>query len=204
MLGEKGVYYSRAKRGGRQRHRKWVVAKEQDGYSMRGMANIDSQRCIRSRGGLNRAGKPAACTTNGFETLRDAEWSAIKRVKRANLSLLARSQGPVECESLPRSGISYTRRLLPPPSMMNEPSSKVESSSSSPAVPGMFVGRPHYKNCYRHLARPPPPSLGVSPNMMNRLIDQHSCKDCNAIYLPSPFLCISPLPPRPTPSSDID
>jgi hypothetical protein len=101
---------------------------------MRGMANIDSQRCIRSRGELNRAGKPAACTTNGFETLRDAEWSAIKRVKRANLSLLARSQVPVECESLlPRSAISYTRRLLPPPSMMNEPSSKVESSSS-PAV----------------------------------------------------------------------
>lgn len=120
--------------------------------------NIDSQRCIRSRE-LKRAGKPAACT-NGFETLRDAEWSAIKRVKRANLSLLARSQVPVECESLPRSAVSYTRRLLPPPSMMNEPSSKVESSS--PAGPGMFVGRPHYKNCYRHLARPPPLFEGLA------------------------------------------
>jgi hypothetical protein len=42
--------------------------------------------------------------------------------------------------------------------------------------------------------------LGVSPNMMNRLIDQHSCKDCNAIYsLPflESFLPSSPFyPPR--------
>ncbi|EFX85061.1 hypothetical protein DAPPUDRAFT_238314 [Daphnia pulex] len=109
--------------------------KEGDFYDDNSGTTSTSPHASAAGWGLNRAGKPAACTTNGFETLRDAEWSAIKRVKRANLSLLARSQVPVECESLPRSAISYTRRLLPPPSMMNEPSSKVESSSSSSSSP---------------------------------------------------------------------
>ncbi len=117
-------------------------------------ANIDSQRCIRSRG-CTEPGKPAAKTcTNGFETLRDAEWSAIKRVKRGEpfAPCALSSAGGMR---IPSSVCHFLHSTTPTTtSMMNEPSSKVESSS--PGVPGMFVGRPHYKNCYRHLARPPP------------------------------------------------
>lgn len=81
--------------------------------------------------------------------------SAIKRVKGQTRSC------PLKCRWNANPSSVY-HFLHSTPTTFNDEWAQLKSREQELGSLVCSLGRPHYKNCYRHLARPPPPSFWVS------------------------------------------
>ena len=136
---------------------------------------------------VSTAGKPTVNTV----VLMFERWmcSAIKRVKGQTRSC------PLKCRWNVNPSSVY-HFLHSTPTTFNDEWTQLKSREQELGSLVCSLGLPHYKNCYRHLARPPPPSFWVShPIWWIALLIN------TAVKIAMPFILCFSLKVRPPPST---